>query len=103
MKFIKRTKKILMSVIATIMLLPMKITSAIDIKKDTVSMYGVPEVKKIFSIWDILKIAIIPIILIIGFFIYFKKSKRKTYEKVLIMIIILLVLLNVVLIWMNIN
>ena len=83
------------------MLLPKKIF-AVEPKEYTIRyaqqytevLYGVRS--PINSIWNISKIFIIPLALIIGFIIYFKKSKSTTKRKIITMIIVLLVVIAIV-------
>ena len=100
MKIMKKIKKVIISAIMTIMLLPKKIF-AVEPKEYTIKsaqqyteiLYGVRS--PITSIWNIAKIFIIPLALIIGFIIYFKKSKSTTKRKIITMIIVLLVVIAI--------
>lgn len=96
MKILKLLNKYLKSFIIFLLLLPSR---AIAYKApDPQSWYGVPndELKKIEpdenvldSFLNILKICFIPLIILIGCIIYFKKSKSSTYKKIITILIFL--------------
>ncbi len=103
MKIIKKVKKVIISAIMAIMLLPKKIVSAIDfIDSGTIeTLYGPPELinKPTFieSVWRMVKTYILPIslffiIFIVGSVIFFKKSKGTTKEKIITLILILFII-----------
>lgn len=61
-------------------------------------LYGPPPEPQsdfISTIWRIAKIFIIPLALIIGFIVYFKKSKSTTKRKIITMIIVLLIVIAI--------
>ena len=101
MKIIKKIKKVIISAIIAIVLLPKKIFASIDPgvletlygPRNEQVLYGVRS--PISSIWNIAKIFIIPLALIIGFIIYFKKSKSTTKRKIITMIIVLLIVIAI--------
>ena len=100
MNRMKKVKKIIMSVTITIMLLPEKIVRALSTQdlRNMQDLYGSPPEPQsdfISTIWRISKIFLIPLALIIGFIIYFKKSKSTTKRKVITMIIVLLVVIAI--------
>ena len=102
MKIIKKIKKVIVSATMAIMLLHKKIfVTAIDPSSFT-ALYGPPNEQILYgvrspisSIWNIAKIFIIPLALIIGFIIYFKKSKHSTKRKMITMIIVLLIVVAI--------
>ena len=93
----KKIKKVVISVIMAIMLLPKKIFASFDPSTfeelygpPTEILYGPPELMDeptfIESIWRMVKTCILPIslviIFIVGSIIFFKKSKATTKEKI---------------------
>ncbi len=78
MKIIKKIKKVIISVIMTIMLLPKNIFAM-----DLTPLYGPPKPEPTFieTIWKTIKTYILPIsiifVFIVGSIIFFKKGKGK--------------------------
>ena len=102
MKIIKKIKKVIISVIMAIMLLPKKIF-AVDgvLNPSNLTLYGPPKLVDeptfIESIWKMVKTYILPIslffiIFIVGSIIFFKKSKGTTKEKIITLILILFII-----------
>ena len=96
MRIIKKIKKVMISAIMAIMLLPKKIFASFDPSTfeelygpPTEILYGPPELMDeptfIESIWRMVKTCILPIslaiIFIVGSIIFFKRSKATTKEK----------------------
>ena len=102
MKIIKKIKKVIISVIMTIMLLPKNIFAM-----DLTPLYGPPKPEPTFieTIWKTIKTYILPIslfiIFIVGSIIFFKKSKGTAKEKVTILIFILFIIISLIVIAWN--
>ena len=107
MRIIKKIKKVMISAIMAIMLLPKKIFASFDPSTfeelygpPTEILYGPPELMDeptfIESIWRMVKTCILPIslaiIFIVGSIIFFKKSKATTKEKIITLILILFII-----------
>ena len=99
MKIIKKIKKVIISVIMAIILLPKKIFATAFAPNAFEALYGPPELinKPTFieTVWKMVKTYILPIslffiIFIIGSVIFFKKSKGTIKEKIITLILILL-------------
>lgn len=96
MKYILKVKKIIIAIILTIISFPNKIYAAINPSElDVKAAYGPPPVESLYgvakpsvpiTIWRISRTLIIPIALLIGFIIYFKKSKSSKKKKILVTI-----------------
>ena len=94
-KIILKVKKVLIAIVLAIISFPNKIfaainPSALDIQDlygpPPVSLYGVARPNTVTIIWRIARTFIIPIALLIGLIIYFKKSKGSKKKKILITI-----------------
>ena len=94
-KIILKTKKVIISIVLTIISFPNKIfaainPSALDIQDlygpPTDILYGVPRPSTVTIIWRIARTFIIPIALLIGLIIYLKKSKGSKKKKILVTI-----------------
>lgn len=99
MKFISKIKRLFQMLGIAIALLPYKIVRAFDMDSTIQALYGPPqELNSTQSngLWNILKVIIIPIILIIGLIIYFRKSKGTFKKKILISLIIIIFTLLIV-------
>ena len=101
MKIIKKIKKVIISAIMTIMLLPQKIFATAFDPNEIIALYGPPELinKPTFieTVWKMVKTYILPIslffiIFIVGSIIFFKKSKGTTKEKIITLILILFII-----------
>ncbi len=99
MKRMKKVKKMIMSIAIAIMLLPGKIVQAIaetGVEPSNVNRDVYDGVLPLSSrIWFIAKIYLMPLALIIGLIIYFKKSKNTTKRKIITIILVLLIFINV--------
>ena len=93
-KLFDKVKKIIFSIGIFLITIPQKIF-AIDIDSirdvdilygSPETLYGIPRVSPIKSIWRIARSFVIPIILLVGLIIYFKKSKSSTKKKILVTI-----------------
>lgn len=90
MKIVERIKKGLIGIGAFLLTLPTKVF-AVDLDMMVQPAYGVDypnvaRIRPIVVIWRIAKTFIIPIALLIGLIIYYKKSKSSTKKKVLVTI-----------------
>ena len=94
-RFISKVKKVIVAIVLAIISFPNKIfaainPSALDIQDlygpPPVSLYGVARPSTVTIIWRIARIFIIPIALLIGLIIYFKKSKSSKKKKILVTI-----------------
>lgn len=100
-KFISKIKKVVVAIVLAIISFPNKILaainpSALDIQDlygppQVVSLYGVARPSTLTIIWKIARIFIIPIALLIGLIIYFKKSKSSKKKKILVTIGIIII------------
>lgn len=94
MKIVERIKKGLIGIGAFLLTIPTKVVAIADF---TPELYGIPEPgpelesKSIIlkNILNILKIAVIPLILIIGIVIYLKKSRSSKKRKIITVLIII--------------
>ena len=89
MKLVERIKKGLIGLGAFLLTIPTKVF-AVDYAA-AAAMYGIPApepVKNNFinSVWNVCRIFIIPIALLIGIIIYLKKSKSSKKKKILVTI-----------------
>ena len=84
MKIVERIKKGLTGIGAFLLTIPAKVF-AIEIDPPA-ALYGVPSPRVVDIIWTIAKFFIIPIALLIGLIIYFKKSKSSKKKKILVTI-----------------
>lgn len=79
-----------------------KVLAAVDLENIASRMepeYGVPKNNLIiYKIFDFGKILIIPVILLIGLYIYYKKKDKEKYAKRIIIIKRLLIIISVILI-----
>ena len=93
-KFILKAKKVIVAVILAIISFPNKIfainPSSLYIQDlygpPPVALYGVTRPSTVTLIWRIARTFIIPIALLIGLIIYFKKSKSSKKKKILVTI-----------------
>lgn len=94
-KFISKVKKVIVVIVLAIISFPNKIfatinPSVLDIQDlygpPPVSLYGVARPSTVTIIWRIARTFIIPIALLIGLIIYFKKSKSSKKKKILVTI-----------------
>ena len=94
MKIVERIKKGLIGIGAFLLTIPTKVVATAGF---TPELYGIPgpgpelESKSIIlkNILNILKIAVIPLILIIGIVIYLKKSRSSKKRKIITVLIII--------------
>ena len=86
MKIVERIKKGLTGIGTFLLTIPAKVFAMEIIESPPVALYGVPSPRVVDIIWTIAKFFIIPIALLIGLIIYFKKSTSSTKKKVLITI-----------------
>ena len=91
-KFISKIKKVVVMAMGVIIALPGKIFAAIEPEnfvKENQTLYGVRNLELSLSkgIWNIARITIIPIAVLIGLIVYFKKNKSSTKKKVLVTIL----------------
>lgn len=98
-KFISKIKKVIVAIVLAITSFPNKIfavinPSALDIQDlygpPQVALYGVARPPSI-GIWKIARTFIIPIALLIGLIIYFKKGKSSKKKKILVTIGIIVI------------
>ncbi len=90
--FISKIKKVVVMAMRVIIALPSKIFATIapeNYINEYQTLYGVrnPDFFLIKGIWNIARITIIPIAVLIGLIVYFKKSKNSTKKKVLVTIL----------------
>lgn len=95
-RFISKAKKVIVAIVLAIISFPNKIfatinPSALDIQDlygpPPVSLYGVARPSTVtINFWRIARTFIIPIALLIGLIIYFKKSKSSKKKKILVTI-----------------
>lgn len=87
MKLVEKIKKGLIGMGIFILTISTKVFAIVDPKYLTSQAdYGVRRPNPIFMIWSIARTFLIPITLLIGLIIYFKKSKSSTKKKVLVII-----------------
>ena len=91
-KFISKIKKVVVMAMGVIIALPGKIFAAMvpeNFINKYQTLYGVrnPVSLIIEVIWNIARITIIPIAVLIGLIVYFKKNKSSTKKKVLVTIL----------------
>lgn len=92
----KKLKKIFVSIVTSIITIPSKVFGA---PTDMVSLYAVekpsiePTPYSKFNWLGFLQLFAIPVILLIGSFIYFKKSNKSKKIKLIVVVIILLLIL----------
>lgn len=102
----QKIRKVFISAIMAITLLPKKIFAYMNYSIDPIfradPLYGIPTVPFedtfIGKVLRISKIFIIPLVLVIGFVLYFKKSKSTTKRKIITMIIVLLIVIAIYLV-----
>ena len=101
MKIISKIKKIIFSAGIAIMTLPKKIFATINVTNimnaTDATLYGVTLYKPsdtVVTIWKICKYFLIPLMIIMGTIIYWKKSKVETKKKVIRVIIAILGLIT---------
>ena len=101
MKIIERLKKGLIGIGAFLLTIPTKVFALQDSKIVSVALYGiqkpdfsicqaeygVPRTRPILTIWRVARTFIIPIALLIGLIVYFKKSKSSIKKKILVTIV----------------
>ncbi len=92
-KFISKVKKVIVAIVLAIISFPNKIFAAInssasDIQQDLYgpALYGPARPSTVTILWRIARTFIIPIALLIGLIIYFKKSKSSKKKKILVTI-----------------
>lgn len=108
MKIISKIKKLIISVGIAIISFPNRIF-AIDISQiqdlygpPPVSLYGIPNpTNPIRIIWKISKFFVIPLALLIGLIIYFKKSKSTKKKKIFVSAIAIICTIIIILIINN--
>ena len=86
MKVVKKKKKSLIGIGTVLSLLPIKVFARSDSMMRISPAYGVQEPVRnnlISSIWNICRMFIIPIALLIGIIIYLKKSKSSKRRKII--------------------
>lgn len=91
-KFISKIKKVVVMAMGVIIAFPSKIFAAIEPEnfvKEYQTLYGVRNLELSLSkgIWNIARITIIPIAVLIGLIVYFKKSKNSKKKKALVTIL----------------
>ena len=92
MKLVERIKKVIITIVLAIISFPNKIFAKFDpssvdyyIQYPDISDYGVVKSPgPAETIWRIARNFIIPIALLIGLIVYFKKSKSSTKKKILV-------------------
>lgn len=96
MKVIEKIKKGLIGIGVFLLLLPSKVFSISDsmLRISPTPMYGVQQPEPVRSnlvnnIWNICKMFVIPIALLIGIIVYLKKSKSNTKRKFIMILITL--------------
>lgn len=101
----KKLKKIFVSIVTFIITIPSKVFGA---SRDiSVSLYAVekPQIEPTpyskFNWLGFFQLFAIPVILLIGSFIYFKKSNKSKKIKLIVVVIILLLVLLYILIFFN--
>ena len=85
---LKKFKKVIIGIIVGVITLPNKIfaTDAEDVFQYA-SLYGVPKASdKLIYIYNIIRVIIMPVAILIGLIIYFKKSKSTKKKKIIITI-----------------
>lgn len=92
MKIVERIKKGLIGLGAFLLLLPSKVFAISDSMMRISPMYGIQEPEPvrnnlINSIWNICRMFIIPIALLIGIIIYLKKGKSSKKRKIITVLI----------------
>ena len=89
-KFISKTKRVIGSIVLAIISFPNKILAVInpiDIESEPGPKFGIPiQITVMATVWKIARNFIIPIALLIGLIVYFKKSKSSKKKKVLVTI-----------------
>lgn len=105
MKFLSKIKKIIISIGIAIISIPKKVFAVAvnpsDIVQDlygppSAVLYGVPS--PVNPTWNISKLFVIPLALIIGLIIYFKKSKSTVKKKIIITILVIMITVAIYLI-----
>lgn len=92
MKLVEKIKKGLIGMGIFILTIPTKVFAKVVVPNPGIQTdYGVRTPNPIFMIWDIARIFLIPITLLIGLIIYFKKSKSNTKKRVLVIIGIIVI------------
>lgn len=91
MKIISKIYKVMVSIAIAIISFPSKIFAALDPSAiqdlygpPPVALYGVARPSTVTIIWRIARTFVIPIALLIGIIVYFKKSKSSTKKKILV-------------------
>ncbi len=92
MKMFEKLKKGLIGIGIFLLSIPTKVFAAIDNRHDIQPLYGVTEPDPLEEIWNIGKIFIIPVALLIGLIIYLKKSKGSKKKKILVTIEIIFII-----------
>ena len=90
--FVSKIKKLIFSIAVVIISFPSKIFAAIDPSAiqdlygppPTSTLYGVYRPSPVTIIWRIARTFVVPIALLIGIIIYFKKSKSSKKKKILV-------------------
>lgn len=93
-KFILKVKKVIIAITLATISFPNKILATINPSilneilesSQPVPVYGVPKTSTLTIIWRIARTFVIPIALLIGLIIYFKKSKSIKKKKILVTI-----------------
>lgn len=97
-KFILKVKKVIFAITLAIISFPNKIFAISINTFDIQYLYGPPPVSSLYGvtrpstvtiIWKLARTFIIPIALLIGLLIYFKKSKSSKKKKILVTIVII--------------
>lgn len=89
-KLISKIKRVVVMAMGVIIALPGKIFAAMapeEYLSVYTTLYGVPEPKPIEVIWKYARVTVIPLALIVGLIMYFKKSKSSTKKKALVTIL----------------
>ena len=102
--FVSKIKKIIFSIAVAIISFPSKIFAAIDPSAiqdlygppPTSTLYGVYRPSPVTIIWRIARTFIIPIALLIGLIVYFKKSKSSKKKKIFVSIGVIILTVLVV-------
>lgn len=86
-KFASKIKKVVVAIVLAIISFPNKIFAKKLIPvPGNAELYGVYRPSTVTTIWKIARTFIIPIALLIGLIIYFKKSKSSKKKKILVTI-----------------
>lgn len=89
-KFVSKIKKVVVAIVLAIISFPNKISTGINyVPQANETSYGVYRPSTVTIIWKIARTFIIPIALLIGLIIYFKRSKSSKKKKILVTIVLI--------------